>query len=169
MKLARLPPELLHLILAEVDVGSSVSLALTSQYFWHSIALEPVSRDLSFAWLCFKSFHRNKNASRIKENIEEEKGEEDTKNNVSLFFGNGLGEDAFVVNGYRYKNILPRGYDKAGFIPLSSSFFSSFQFLFPPSLTSRTYLYQTEQSPAPIDCKRQKCSTRIFARERRCP
>ena len=96
LSLSGLPVELLHLVLAEAGI-SAIQLAKTSKYFYHSILLEP-PRDLSFAWLCLRSFHFSKGAkiTPLPKEIFEE----------------GLAEDSFFVRGDFVTEALARGWRK---------------------------------------------------------
>jgi hypothetical protein len=98
LSLSGLPVELLHLVLAEAGIISTIRLAQTSKYFYHSILLEP-SRDLSFAWLCLRSFHFGKGA-KITPPLPKDS------------FKAGLAEDSFFVGRDYITDVLARGWPK---------------------------------------------------------
>mgnify|MGYP002395356888 CR=1 FL=1 len=97
VSLSDLPVELLHLILAKAGIISAIHLAQTCKYYYHRILLEP-PRDLSFAWLCLRSFHFSKGAkiTPLPKEIFEE----------------GLAEDSFFVRGDFVTEVLARGWRK---------------------------------------------------------
>jgi len=101
VSLSDLPVELLHLILAKAGIISAIHLAQTCKYYYHRILLEP-PRDLSFAWLCLRSFHCSKGATT-------------TPSQLCLpeeIFEVGLAEDSFFVRGDLITDVLARGWGK---------------------------------------------------------